>query len=119
MSAKAGTVCRATASTASRHFLLKSRSSARGSSDCGSRNDGLSDDRGVANLGHHARHHVIEVVAVKRPAAGIVVVKGDGDAAHRGHQDCIAYGTCERGTVYRDHLKSVAMKVHRVRHQLR
>src|SRR5258705_6084005 len=76
---------------------------------------GSSDHRVVANLGHHARHHVVEIVAVKRPAAGIVGVKGDGDAAHRWHQDGIAHGTCERGTVYRDHLKSVAMKVHRVR----
>ncbi len=56
-----------------------------------------SDDRGVANLGHHARHHVIEIVAVKCPAAGIVGVKGDGDAAHRRHQDGISHGTCEWG----------------------
>jgi hypothetical protein len=34
-----------------------------------------SDDRGIANLGHHARHHVVEIVAVKRPAAGIVGIK--------------------------------------------
>jgi hypothetical protein len=40
-----------------------------------------SDDRGVANLGHHTRHLVAHVVAVKRPTAGIVGVKGDGDAA--------------------------------------
>ena len=53
-----------------------------------------SDDRGVANLGHHARHHVVEIVAVKRPAAGIVGVKGDGDAAHWWHKDGIAYGAC-------------------------
>ena len=32
----------------------------------------VSDDRWVSNLGHHARRHVIEVVAVKRPAAQIV-----------------------------------------------
>src|SRR2546422_6064649 len=57
---------------------------------------GRSDDRGVAKLGHHARHHVVEIVAVKRPAAGIVGVKGDGDAAHWRHQDGIAHGTCER-----------------------
>jgi uncharacterized cupredoxin-like copper-binding protein len=30
------------------------------------------DDRGVANLGHHTRHQVVEIVAVERPAAGIV-----------------------------------------------
>ena len=41
---------------------------------------------GVANLGHHARHHVIEIAAVKRPTAGIVGIKGDGDAAHRWHR---------------------------------
>src|ERR1700682_5025347 len=29
-----------------------------------------SDNPGVANLGHHARHLVVEIVAVKRPAAG-------------------------------------------------
>src|SRR5258708_11598822 len=75
-----------------------------------------SDDRGVANLGHHAPHHVVEIVAVKRPAAGIVGVEGDGDAAHRWHQNGISHGTCERGTVYRDNLESVAMKVHRMRH---
>src|SRR5258706_992593 len=77
---------------------------------------GCSDDRGVANLGHHARPHVVEIVAVKRPAAGIVGIKGDGDAAHRGHQDSIAYSTCERGAIYRDDLESVAMEVHRMRH---
>jgi hypothetical protein len=59
-----------------------------------------------------------EIVAVKRPAAGIVGVKGDGDAAHRGHEDGIAHGTCEWGTVYRDHLESVTMKMHRVRHHV-
>jgi hypothetical protein len=75
-----------------------------------------SDDPRVANLGHHARHLVIEIVAVKCPAAGIVGVEGDGDAARWGYQDGIAQGTCEWGTVYRDHLESVAMKVHRVRH---
>jgi hypothetical protein len=53
-----------------------------------------SDDRGVANLGHHPRHHVVEIVAVKRPAAGIVCIKGDGDAAHWRQQDGIAHGTC-------------------------
>src|SRR5882724_9976767 len=58
-----------------------------------------SDDRGVAKLCHHARHHVVEIVAVKRPAAGIVGVKGDGDAAHWRHQDGIAHGTCERCAV--------------------
>ena len=36
-----------------------------------------SDDRGIAKLGHHARHHVVEIVAVKRPVAGIVGIKGD------------------------------------------
>src|SRR5882724_4428734 len=36
-----------------------------------------SDYPGVANLGHHAGHHVVEIVAVKRPAAGVVGVKGD------------------------------------------
>src|SRR5947209_18749895 len=75
-----------------------------------------SDDPWVANLGHHARHHVVEIVAVKRPAAGIVGVEGDGDAAHRWHQDGISHRTCEWGTVYRDYLESMAMKVHRVRH---
>src|SRR5882672_9508852 len=74
------------------------------------------DDRGVANLGHHTRHHVVEIVAVKRPTAGVVGVEGDGDATHRRHQDGISHGTCELGTVYRDHLESVTMKVHRVRH---
>src|SRR4051794_8961315 len=74
------------------------------------------DNRGVAYLGHHARHHVVEIVAVKRPAAGIVGIKGDGDAAHRWHQDGISHCTCEWGTVYSDHLESVAMKVHGVRH---
>src|ERR1700692_2337050 len=75
-----------------------------------------SDDRGVANLGQHARHHVMEGVAVKCPAARIVGTKGDGAAAHRGHEDGIAHGTCKWGTVYRDHLEGVAMKVHRMRH---
>src|SRR3984893_1191478 len=75
-----------------------------------------SDDPGVANLGHHARHLVVKNMAVKCPATGIVGVKGDGDAAHRWHQDGIAHSTCEWGAVYRDHLESVAMKVHRVRH---
>ena len=75
-----------------------------------------SDDSRVAYLGHHTRHHVVEIVAVKRPAAGIGCVKGDGDAAHRWHQDGIPYGTREWRTVYRDHLESVAMKVHRVGH---
>src|SRR3981189_2560635 len=64
------------------------------------------DDRGVANLGHHARHHVVEIVAVKRPAAGVVAV-GRGDADHRRHQDGISHGTCELGTVYRHHLEGV------------
>src|SRR5579863_968510 len=76
----------------------------------------VSDDRWVSNLGHHTRRHVIEVVAVKRPAARIVGIKGDGDAAHRWHQDSISHGTCEWSTVYRDHLESVAVKVHRMRH---
>src|SRR5882672_1083943 len=58
-----------------------------------------SDDRGIAKLGHHARHHVVEIVAVKRPAAGIVGVKGDGDAAHWRHQDGIAHGTRARRAV--------------------
>jgi hypothetical protein len=58
-----------------------------------------SDDPGVANLGHHARHLVVEIVAVKCPAARIVGVKGDGDAAHRWHQNGIAHGTCERGAI--------------------
>jgi hypothetical protein len=44
-----------------------------------------SDNPGVANLGHHTRHHVVEIVAVKCPAAGIVRVERDGDAAHRRH----------------------------------
>jgi hypothetical protein len=35
---------------------------------------------------------VVEIVAVKRPAARVVGVKGDGDAAHRWHQDDIAEG---------------------------
>jgi hypothetical protein len=35
---------------------------------------------------------VVEIVAVKRPAARVVGVKGDGDAAHRWHQDGIAEG---------------------------
>src|SRR6267142_6269374 len=74
------------------------------------------DDRGVANLGHHACHHVVQVVAVKRPTAGIVCVEGDGDAAHRRHQDGISHGTCEWDTIYRDHLESVTMKMHRMRH---
>jgi hypothetical protein len=74
------------------------------------------DDRGVANLGHHARHHVVEIVAVKRPAAGVVGVEGDGDAAHRRHQDGISHGTCELGTVYRHHLEGVAVEMHRMRH---
>jgi hypothetical protein len=63
----------------------------------------VSDDRGVANLGHHACHHVVQVVAVKRPTAGIVGVEGDGNAAHRRHQDGVAHGTCELGTVYASH----------------
>src|SRR5207253_8287009 len=75
-----------------------------------------SDDPGVANLGHHARHHVVEIVAVKRPAAGIVGVKGDGDAAHRWHQDGIAHGAYERRAVEGDYLEGVAMEVHRMRH---
>jgi hypothetical protein len=40
------------------------------------------DDRRVANLGQHARHHVIQIVAVKRPTTGIVRIEGDGHAAH-------------------------------------
>jgi hypothetical protein len=75
-----------------------------------------SDDPGVADLGHHARHHVVEIVAVKRPAAGIVGVQGDGDAVHWRHQDGISHCTCERGSAYRDPLESVAMKMYRVRH---
>src|SRR5712672_842441 len=75
-----------------------------------------SDNPGVANLGHHARHHVVEIVTVKRPAAGIVGIKGNGNTAHWWHQDGIAHGTCEWDTVYRDHLESVTMKMHRVRH---
>jgi hypothetical protein len=51
----------------------------------------------------------------KRPVTGIVGVKGDGDAAHRGHEDGIAHGACERGIVYRDHLEGMAVKMHRVR----
>src|SRR6266481_4491845 len=74
------------------------------------------DDRGVANLGHHARHHVVEIVAVKRPAAGVVGVEGDGDATHRRHKDGISHGTCELGTVYRHHLEGVAVEMHRMRH---
>ena len=50
---------------------------------CNGRRAKYSDDPGVANLRHHARHHVVEIVAVKRPAAGIIGVEGDGDAAHR------------------------------------
>jgi hypothetical protein len=38
-------------------------------------------------------------LAVKRPAAGIVGVKGDADAAHRWHQDRIAHGTGKRRAV--------------------
>jgi hypothetical protein len=49
-------------------------------------------------------------------SAGIVCVEGDDDAAHRRHQDGITHCTCERGAVYRDHLESVAMKMHRMRH---
>src|SRR6266480_3770385 len=75
-----------------------------------------SDDRRVANLGQHAHHHVVEIVAVKRPTAGVVGVEGDGDAAHRWHQDGITHGTCEWSTVYCDYLESVAMEVHRMRH---
>jgi hypothetical protein len=46
-----------------------------------------SDDRGVANLGHRARHHVVEIVAVKRPAAGIVGRQG----ADFGWPECYYY----------------------------
>src|ERR1700676_2807311 len=53
---------------------------------------------------------------MKCPPAGIVGVEGDGDVAHRWHQNGLSYGTCERGAVYRDHLESVAMKVHWMRH---
>ena len=58
-----------------------------------------SDDRGVANLGDHARHHVVEIVAVEGPAAGIVGVKGNGHRAHRWHQHSIAHGACARRAV--------------------
>ena len=33
----------------------------------------------VDDLGHHARGHVIEIMAVEQPPAGVVRIKGDPD----------------------------------------
>jgi hypothetical protein len=60
--------------------------------------------------------HMVEVMAVKRPAAGVVSVKRDGDCAHRRHKDGIAYGSYERRTVDGNYLEGMAIEMHRVRH---
>ena len=50
------------------------------------------------------------------PAAGIVRIEGDGNSPERRHQDRVADRTREALLIEPDHLKAVAMQMHRMRH---
>lgn len=66
--------------------------------------------------GHHARHHVIEVMAVKRPFAVIARVAREGDAAHCRNEDRIAYRTQNASFVKIDTLEMVTVQLHGMGH---
>src|SRR5579863_7817151 len=46
----------------------------------------------ILDRGHHPGLHMIAVMAVERPAAGVVGVEGDRDAGQRRHHDGVAAG---------------------------
>ena len=53
---------------------------------------------------------------MQRPAAGVVGVEGDKDAAHRGHQDSVADRAADRGAVDAEDLEGMAMQMDGMRH---
>ena len=70
----------------------------------------------ISELRHHAGDLVVEIVTVERPSPGIVGVESDPDTAHRRDQNSVADGSLDRPAVDRDHLESMAMQMHRMRH---
>src|ERR1700682_3646275 len=83
----------------------------------GWRRSGPSNDNPlISELRHHAGDHVVEIVTVQRPSSRIVGVESNPDAAHRHHQNGVAYGPLDRSTINCDHLEHVAVQMDRMRH---
>src|SRR5882724_2468473 len=70
----------------------------------------------VPDARHHAGSHVVEVVAVEGPMAGVVGGEGDGDAAADRHENRVAHRAAEGEIIDGDHLERVAVEMDRVRH---
>ena len=71
---------------------------------------------GIAQARHHAGGHVVEVVAVQRPIAGIVGVEGDRHAVHRRDEHGVTHGACNPPPPQSHDLEVMAVQMHRVRH---
>src|SRR5882757_10925753 len=74
------------------------------------------DDPLVSELRHHASDHVVEIVTVQRPSSRIVGVESNPDAAHRHHQNGVAYGPLDWSPINCDHLEHVPVQMDRMRH---
>src|SRR5215475_4248696 len=71
----------------------------------------------IPKFGQHAGYHMIEVVAVERPSARVVRIKGYSDTAHtRRDQYGVAHCALHRPAIDRDHLEYMAVQMHRMRH---
>ena len=67
----------------------------------------------------HARHQVVEVVAMECPQARIVGVEHDFHGGLRWHENGVADGSRNIPVIDLHHLKYMPMKVHRMRHHRR
>src|SRR5215470_3217734 len=67
-------------------------------------------------LHHHARGHVVKLMAVHYPLARIVRIERHFDNLHWRHEYGVAYSSLQSPATNSDHLKMMAMQVNRVRH---
>src|SRR5262249_107325 len=70
----------------------------------------------IGQRGHHACRHVVKMMTVKGPPAGVGGVERNCYRAHRCHEHGVAHGACEASVVDRNYLKMMTVKMHRVGH---